>query len=311
MQRYHYHPGQRAVQAEANSGACADNLSTWVGPVADFALVADLVVMASTDDRQLRVGALSGPAPLIDASELNGDITITLPSQLADVCGDEHVWGGIVMNLAQARRCRVAGMPVRKGDHIEIQCQTAFTNCRKYMAPTASAGRQARVGPSRVEALAFGNVWIAQTLNTAETAFLISASPSGVADASHRGGFPGFLRYDDVTHTIAWTDYLGDGMFVSMGNVRSNSACVLIVLELDTGDALRLDLDATYTNLRADRPERVEVLLQADEPYPVQGRVVALINRAERLVEFCYPRKRADKTQAITSEDTRAVQHPQ
>jgi hypothetical protein len=311
VQPFQYHAGQRAVQAEANSAACANKLATWVGPVADFARIADLIVMASTDGHRFRVGAISGPAPLVDATESNGNFVVTMPAYLADMCGLQHAWGGIVINLAQARRSRISGMPVRQGDHISMQCETAFTNCRKYMAPTASAGEHPRVGPLRTEALAFDDPWIEQTIQSAETAFLVTASPAGTADASHRGGFPGFLRYDKTTHTIAWTDYLGDGMFVSMGNVRSNGASVLVVLELATGDALRVDLDATYTNLRTDRHERVDALLQANEPYPVQGRVVALIKSAERLVGFCYPRVRVSTKQAITSEDTKAVQHPQ
>lgn len=311
MQPFQYHAGQRKVQAEANSRACADKLSTWVGPVADFARIADLIVMASTDGHSFRVGAVSGPAPLVGATEIAGEFMVSFPDQLAEVCGDEHPWGGIVINLAQARRSRISGMPERRGHQIDMQCNTAFTNCRKYMAPTASEGVEPRVGPSQSVLLAPGDPWIEYMIATAETAFLITASPTGTADASHRGGYPGFLRYDDATHTIAWTDYLGDGMFVSMGNVRSNSTAALIVLEFETGDALRLDLEATYTNLRADRHERVDALLQANEPYPVQGRVVALINSAERLVEFCYPRTPIVKKQAITSEDTKAVQHPQ
>lgn len=311
MQPFQYHAGQRAVQAEANSRACADKLSTWVGPVADFARIADLIVMSSTDGTNFRVGAISGTAPLVGALETGGELTVSFPGQLADVIGDDQAWGGIVINLAQARRSRISGMPERRGTQVEVQCETAFTNCRKYMAPTASTGTEPRVGPTQAVPLAAGDPWIEFMIETAETAFLITASPSGVADASHRGGYPGFLRYDDATHTIAWTDYLGDGMFVSMGNVRSNSHAALIILEFETGDALRLDLEATYTNLRADRHERVDALLQANEPYPVQGRVVALINSAERLVEFCYPRTPVVKKQAITSEDTRAVQHPQ
>jgi len=310
MQPFQYHAGQRAVQAEANSRACADKLATWVGPVADFARIADLIVMATTDGRTFRVGAISGPAPLVEVKESGGEFTFTLPEQLAAICGDQHPWGGIVINLAQARRSRISGMPEHRGHHIEMECTTAFTNCRKYMAPTISEGATPRVGPSRQVVLAPGDPWIEFMIETAETAFLITVSPSGTADASHRGGYPGFLRYDDNTHTIAWTDYLGDGMFVSMGNVRSNTHAALLVLEFETGDALLLDLEATYTNLRTDRHERVDALLQADEPYPVQGRVVALINSAERLVDFCYPRRRVEKKQPVTSEDTRAVQHP-
>ena len=115
MQPFHYHAGQRAVQAEANSRACADKLSTWVGPVADFARIADLIVMASTDGTSFRIGAISGPAPLVGAMQTGGEFTISFPGELADVCGDDQPWGGIVINLAQARRSRV--LPPRRLHH--------------------------------------------------------------------------------------------------------------------------------------------------------------------------------------------------
>lgn len=311
MRPFEYHEGQRMVQREANSIKCADSLSKWVGPVSDFALIADLVVLASIDNDAFRTAAISGRAPLVGASENNGDIALELPTSLVSLLGSEHSWGGIVINLAQARRSRISGMPIVGDDSVTMQCDTAFTNCRKYMVPSHDAGTARHVGPESVETLEFDDPWVESTIAHGETAFLITASPAGVADASHRGGYPGFLRYDDVTHTIAWTDYLGDGMFVSMGNVRSSGHAALIVLELSTGDALRLELDATYTNIRSDRHERVDALLQANEPHPVQGRVVALITRAERLKKFCNPRARVEKQSAFNSENTRVEQHPQ
>lgn len=310
MRPFEYHDGQRAVQREANSVKCADKLSTWVGPVSDFALIADLVVLASVESETFRVAAISGRAPLVVASENNGDILMQFPTALVPLLGKDHAWGGIVINLAQARRSRISGIPIAGDDGVTMQCETAFTNCRKYMVPSRDAGNARHVGPESVEALDLDDPWVESTVENGETAFLITGSPAGVADASHRGGHPGFLRYDDVTHTIAWTDYLGDGMFVSMGNVRSSGHAVLIVLEFSTGDALRLELDATYTNIRKDRHERVDALLQENEPHPVQGRAVALITRAERLKKFCNPRTRIEQ-HAFNSENTRAEQHPQ
>ena len=82
MQPFRYHEGQRAVQREANSMICADKLSTWVGPVAQYVSIADLIVLASPDGADLRVGAVSGPPPLAAAREAGEKIIVELPREL-------------------------------------------------------------------------------------------------------------------------------------------------------------------------------------------------------------------------------------
>jgi hypothetical protein len=311
MRPFQYHDGQRDIQGEANSVKAADKLSTWVGPVADYTNEADLIVLASADEDALHVAALSGPAPLATATADAGAITVSLPGAITTLLPVDHAWGGIVINPATARRSRVAGRPTQQGAHIEIPCTVAFTNCRKYMTPTSSTGAAMHLGPTSHEIVTIDDPWIVQTIARGETAFLITATPDGVADASHRGGPPGFLRYDAAQRTIAWTEYLGDGMFVSTGNVRQGSRFALIVLDYDSGDAARLDGTARYTNVRHDRHERVDALLQANEPFPVQGLMEATIQRVSRLVQFCHPRQRVERRSRITSADTTAIQHPQ
>ena len=152
--------------------------------------------------------------------------------------------------------------------------------------------------------------WVLDVVARGETAFLVTATPDGVADVSHRGGLPGFLRHDPAGGRVEWTEYVGDGMFVSSGNVRRRSRAVLLVLELASGDAAWLDLDVSYTTLRADRRERVDALLQAGEPFPVQGRMTARVLGARRVTGLCRPRVRVPARRPITSADSTAVQHP-
>ena len=38
------------------------------------------------------------------------------------------------------------------------------------------------------------------------------------ADASHRGGNPGFVRADSP-HELSWPDYSGNSMFLTLGNL--------------------------------------------------------------------------------------------
>ena len=311
MEPFAYHKGQRAVQREANSVLCADKLAAWVGPVVRFASIADLIVMASLGADGFRVAALSGPAPLVNAREDGSDLVIGFPKALGGHLPVGCLAGGIVINPAEARRSRISGVLEDRGSEVAISCQVGFTNCRKYMAPTASAGTAVHVGPTGRQPRSLDDPWTVATLAAAETAFLVTATPNGVADVSHRGGQPGFLRFDPASGTIEWTEYLGDGMFVSTGNLRLDGRFALLVLDFATGDALRLDGEATYTNIRADRRERVDALIQAGEPLPVQGRMTAIVRRAEQLVRFTEPRTRVARKQRITSADTTEVQHPQ
>lgn len=312
MRPLQYHEGQRDVQREANSTKAAERLTTWVGPVVEYATGADLIVLAALDEQQaLHVAALSGPPPLVSAAERDDVITIDAPRELLSLLPERAPWGGIVINPASARRSRVAGMPAAHDGAVRLTCPVAFTNCRKYILASRSTGTHTHVGPTHTAECPLDEAWVARTVANGEMAFLVSVTDAGVADVSHRGGPPGFLRFDATARSIAWTEYLGDGMFVSVGNLRANARFALLVLDLDSGDALRLSGQARYTNVRTDRHERVDALLQSTEPFPVQGTLEATIHRAERLTAFCLPRERVTDRARITATDTTAVQHPQ
>lgn len=311
MDPFPYHPGQREVQREANSVACADKLATWVGPVAEFASIADLIVLAHRSATRFEIAALSGPAPLVSATQDDGAVAIRFPRGLEALLPVGAPIGGIVIKPAEARRSRISGALSRAGDELELRCALAFTNCRKYMAPTVSEGAAGHLGPHHRVPLAIGDPWVARTVAAAETAFLVTATPAGCADVSHRGGPPGFLRFDGPGATVEWTEYLGDGMFVSTGNLRADDRFGLVVLDYATGDAVWLEGRARYDNIRTDRKERVDALIQAGEPFPVQGKLRATITAAERLAGLTHPRRRLAERTRITSTDTTATQHPQ
>ena len=57
--------------------------------------------------------------------------------------------------------------------------------------------------------------------------FLATVDEAGEANCSYKGGDPGFVRVVDES-TIAFPNYDGNGMYMSMGNVLETSsvACV-------------------------------------------------------------------------------------
>jgi predicted pyridoxine 5'-phosphate oxidase superfamily flavin-nucleotide-binding protein len=73
---------------------------------------------------------------------------------------------------------------------------------------------------------------------TADTFFIATAGPDG-ADASHRGGSPGFVTVHDDVH-LRFPDYPGNTMYMTLGNLEANPHAGLLFVDWDTGDALQL-----------------------------------------------------------------------
>lgn len=80
--------------------------------------------------------------------------------------------------------------------------------------------------------------------------FLATADADGRPTCSYKGGDPGFVRVLDE-HTIAFPHYDGNGMFLSAGNVVANPAVGLLFIDLERGNRLRLEGEATVD---ADHP---------------------------------------------------------
>lgn len=59
------------------------------------------------------------------------------------------------------------------------------------------------------------------------------------ADASHRGGNPGFVTVTG-SRTLTWPDYAGNAMYMTLGNLELEPRCGLLFLGWDDGHALHL-----------------------------------------------------------------------
>jgi len=306
-----YHPGQRTVQEEAGTVRVADKLADWVGPVADFARGADLVVLALPENGAgLRFALVSGAAPFVrlaDAPELR----LELPAGLAEHVQTPTACGGLVISLGLARRARVNGFLYGRAAALELVATEAFTLCRKYFAPSLPVcDAPLRVGPAVRTPLALDHPLLADVLGRAETAFLATVSPDGMPDVAHRGGPPGFLEYDPAARVLCWNEYVGDGVFKSAGNLRATGTMALLALDLASGDAVCLYGRGDYLNTRADRG-REDALVQHREDRPQQGVIRCEIVRAERLRDVLHPRRRVDRVPRITSRSTVPEQKPQ
>jgi predicted pyridoxine 5'-phosphate oxidase superfamily flavin-nucleotide-binding protein len=70
--------------------------------------------------------------------------------------------------------------------------------------------------------------------------FLATADAQGRPTCSYKGGAPGFVRVLDP-HTVAFPNYDGNGMYLSMGNVLDNPEVGMLFLDFERGHRMRLD----------------------------------------------------------------------
>ncbi|MFJ9329552.1 pyridoxamine 5'-phosphate oxidase family protein [Streptomyces sp. NPDC101230] len=147
--------------------------------------------------------------------------------------------GMIGIEPATRRRMRMNGRAVRDGDGLRVELDQVISNCPKYIQkrdhhPAAStpwprtAVDSAELSPEQQ-----------RTLRAADTFFVATASDRGDADASHRGGNPGFVQVLSP-RLLRWPDYVGNAMFLTLGNLELNPAAGLLVPGWETGTSLHL-----------------------------------------------------------------------
>jgi hypothetical protein len=60
------------------------------------------------------------------------------------------------------------------------------------------------------------------------------------ADASHRGGRPGFLEVADGGRRVLLPDYIGNRMFQTLGNLTVDPRIGMLIMDWETGRSLQL-----------------------------------------------------------------------
>jgi predicted pyridoxine 5'-phosphate oxidase superfamily flavin-nucleotide-binding protein len=273
-----YHNGEIAVQKHAGLTQQADfslgGIGKTVPPVAkDFLAEQPWIVLGGADsDGRIWATQLTGepgflrvPDPrtvMIDALPLPAD-------PLAEVLTGGAVTriGMIAIEPSTRRRMRINGRARRQGDGLRVALDQVIANCPKYLqkrehhriAPgeDGAAGRAATDGTELSPAQQ-------QAIRAVDTFFVATASDRGDADASHRGGNPGFVQVLSPT-LLRWPDYVGNAMFLTLGNLLLNASAGILVPYWETGAALHLSGTA-------------RTVWDAEEIAKVPG--------AQRLVEF-------------------------
>ena len=74
--------------------------------------------------------------------------------------------------------------------------------------------------------------------------FLASCDADGQPTCSYKGGDPGFVRVVDE-RTLAFPNYDGNGMYLSMGNVLQHAAVGMLFIDFEKQNRMRVDGDAS------------------------------------------------------------------
>ena len=150
--------------------------------------------------------------------------------------------GMLAIEFATRRRVRVNGTLTDVGDAgLLISVDQAYGNCPKYIHPRHLEHTDIPAPPiERSSTLSAGHK---ELIRQADTFFLGTIHPTRGADASHRGGPPGFVQIE--AESLWWPDYPGNNMINSFGNLDVDPSAAVLFIDFDTGTTLHISGQAT------------------------------------------------------------------
>ncbi len=246
-----YHPGEIEVQERAGVRGMAERVGNGIHPVIppaarEFLEEQPMVVVGSVgSDGRVWASMLAGEpgfaralderTVMIDAAPVPGD---PLAENLA--AGVTAV-GVIAIDLASRRRMRLNGKAEGRSDGIRVSAEQVYANCPKYIQAREWEKVAHDPGAGRRNVRRGGTLTDEQRrrISQADTFFVASARPGHGADASHRGGQPGFVRFLD-DDTLEFPDYSGNTMFNTLGNIAANPDAGLLFVDFERGGTLQL-----------------------------------------------------------------------
>jgi predicted pyridoxine 5'-phosphate oxidase superfamily flavin-nucleotide-binding protein len=242
-----YNEGEREMQRRAGTRRAAETIGGGIGVElprgADRFLARQRLAVAASLDADGRVWAslLAGPPGFVQpvdrrllrlaARSVPGD---PLPGNLEA----RPELGLLVLDPTTRQRMRFNGRGMLRPEGIFLLADQVYGNCPKYIQlRRPEADGEPAAGPPRRSTTLDERQRFA--IARADTFFVGSFHPGGGADASHRGGRPGFVRVlgDD---RLAFDNYSGNGMFNTLGNLVAHPRAGLLFLDFETGDVLQV-----------------------------------------------------------------------
>ena len=245
-----FHSGEIAIQTQAGVREEAERLCSFISniikPPAQEFLRTQQLAIASTVDVNGRVWASlltgnPGFVQVLNEQTVQIYTTIFPKDPLHQNLQNNTQLGILVIALENRRRLRLNGKAeIQPKGQIKLLIHQSFFNCPKYIQV-----RYLEIGIT--ELLEQPEISISQSLTEAQqdwitqadTFFIASSHPESGADASHRGGNPGFVQILD-SKKLVFPDYSGNNMFQTFGNLAINPNAGLLFLDFAKGHTLQL-----------------------------------------------------------------------
>lgn len=247
-----FHEGEIAVQEQANVATIASRVGRMINSVFDYNMALFLqeqrIAVISSTDAEGRVWAslLSGEYGFLkvtSAETLHIQATARPGDPLLANIQQNHQVGIIVIDFEARQRMRINGTMTASPDGYIVQTHEVYGNCPKYIHPRDAQPLIHTAVLTSVQGVALSatqEAWIKQ----ADTFFIASAHRERGADASHRGGAPGFVHVMN-SNTLEFPDYSGNKMFNTLGNLAVNPNSGLLFIDFANGGTLQLSGKAT------------------------------------------------------------------
>lgn len=236
-----FHDGEHAVQKRAGTWVEGAIRSTIPDVAAAFLLERSFIVVAGRDEAGVMwASMLTGTPGFLRAPDPQ-TMTVTARPVHGDPLTALFASGGPVGTIAMDhhRRMRVNGVLTPQAGGFTIVTEQVYSNCGRYISKRLPMPDAAPPTAPTVHVGSELTADQAATIRAANAFFIATSHPDGAADASHRGGNPGFVLVD-TPHSCRWPDYNGNSMFMTLGNLALNSRVGLLFPDWDNGGLLHV-----------------------------------------------------------------------
>ena len=232
------------VKGEQNGKIIADSITQGAF---EFIEQQQMVILGSVDEEQnVWASILLGHPGFVRVVDSQ---TVEIDLERAFINKGDRIWtnidreriGMLFIDLASRRRLRVNGaISLITPNKLRLQVTESYPNCPKYIqrrhlslninAPRQFSQPQSGqiLTPDREE-----------LIRSADTFFVASFHSSRGVDVSHRGGNPGFIEVIN-RQSLRIPDYIGNGMFNTLGNLAINPHAGLVFIDFDRSRTLQL-----------------------------------------------------------------------
>lgn len=275
-----YHEGERTVQARTGADQLAARHAGLIRPYMPDGLARFLqsqrwlVISGEDGDHRVWASVLTGPPGFVFADD---ELTLRIAAS-PDACdplhdlgaaADDEPIGVLTIDLVRRLRARINGKVRREADGLVVSVEQAYANCSKYiqrrpMIPWSdAASHRAAAVSAASDRLDDEHL---ELIASADTCFLATKAPGHGADVSHRGGRPGFLHSIDDDSALRFPDFVGNGMFNTLGNLELDDRAGLAIPDFRTGALLQISGNATVDydsppDARTGAPRTVELAI--------------------------------------------------